>query len=205
MSTGPSARGCVRAGGTPVRGCVGVVIALGIVILAAGVLITGLDSLTAPWAYPLFGRPTLTGHWVGTFVTPSGIHFALYLELERGEAGSGEFRDYFGGRAHWCDDRGRGLENSPVEGSVPPFSGYTGSVEDVQIHIDMGSSPPIGLLPMNFRGEWYQNTLTLQPDLAFWTGSAFQSSTSNPDQSRPITMSMKKAEVNTYRSACAQK
>src|SRR5512141_1185925 len=37
-----------------------------------------LDALVdAPWAYPVFGSPTLTGAWMGEFTVPSGARFAL--------------------------------------------------------------------------------------------------------------------------------
>jgi hypothetical protein len=154
-----SDQGCLRAIGTRVLGCFVLLIALGVLVLAFGGITRGLDALAAPWAYPLLGRPTLTGHWAGTFTTPSGIHFALYIELERAtDPGGGPMSDEvlgepISGRADWCDDRGRHLENSPVSGSVPPFTGYTGSAEQVSIQIEAGHPPPVGLLPTSLKGH----------------------------------------------------
>src|SRR5437870_2119921 len=124
---GGSARGCVGR----VGGCFALLIALAVIVVVFWALTVGLDALlVAPWGYPLFGRPTLAGHWVGTFTTPSGIRFALYLEIERArDEGGGAMSDevsgteLISGRAHWCDDRGRRLENTPVQGSVPSYSG----------------------------------------------------------------------------------
>ncbi len=185
---------------------------LGILIFAGWSFTGGMDALlVAPWAYPLFGRPALAGHWAGTFTTPSGIRFALYLELERaldagGAPESDEERgaELIGGRANWCDDRGRRVENTPVHGSVPSFSGYTGSADAVAIQIEAGSPPPVGLLPTVFQGQWRGDTLTLQPQFSFWTGSAFESSSSNSDQTRPMTVILKKAELDTFTSACGR-
>lgn len=189
-----------------VGGCLGVilVIALGLVALQAFEL--GGDALTAPWAYAIFGYPTLTGHWAGTFTTTSGIKFALYLQLERATASSSEAQaiEYINGRADWCDNQGRHMENVTLSGNVPSFSGYAGSADKVSIHLDEGSSPPLGLLPNNFHGKWDGDTLTFISDFSYNTGNGFQYSDSNPDQSHPVTLSLKRAEIETFRSACAQ-
>lgn len=168
----------------------------------------GSDVLVAPWAYSIFGRPTLTGDWLGTFTTPSGIHYALYLELDRGPLGgegSSEFQgELFSGRGFWCDNRGRHVDNGPLDGSVPIFSGYTGTLAPVAISIDNGNTAPPGLLPVAFHGEWRGDTLALKPDLVIWTGHSMQSSSSDPDQNQPVTITFKKAGLEAYRSACAQ-
>lgn len=196
-----SGKGCLLPGGRSVGGCL-------VLVILAVALVLGFNVLERPWAYPLFGRPTLTGNWVGTFTTPSGRHFALYLELESNPftgPGSSELRgDLFDGRAYWCDDHGRHVENSPMSGSLPMFSGYTGIVGPIAIHIEPEKTSPLGLWPANLSGEWRLDTLTLAPNLVIWTGSGMQSSSNDPDQTQPITISLKKAELDVYRSACAQ-
>lgn len=189
------------------RGCG--VRAVGFLVLAvlAGAVILGFDFFDAPWAYSLFGRPTLTGGWTGTFTTPSGIHFAVYLELDRGPGGEGSTQlrgELFSGRGYWCDNRGRHVDNGRLDGSVPMFSGYTGSLAPVAISIDNGNAAPPGLLPVAFHGEWRGDTLTLRPALAVWTGNSMQTSSSNPDLNQPITITLKKGGLDSYRSACAQ-
>ena len=194
------------------RGCVVVPIAIVVLIGLFWGFTTGFDALlVAPWGYSLFGRPTLAGHWVGTFTTPSGIRFALYLELERArDAGGGAMSDenrgteLISGRADWCDNHGRHLENTPVNGSVPSYSGYDGSADRVVIQLDTGKPPPVGLLPSHFEGQWRANNLTLKPEFSFWTGSAFESSSSNPDQTQPMTIVLRQGEVGEFRAACAQ-
>ncbi len=195
-----SGTGCFRGCGVRTGGC----LVLGILLLA---LVLGFDILEAPWAYPLLGRPTLTGHWAGTFTSRTGTRFALYLELDRGPLLGGSSRErgeWIDGRAYWCDDRGRHVENNPLSASVPMFSGYEGSLEPVVIHIEPGKTAPQGLWPVNLRGEWHLDTFTLTPDLVTFTGHSLQSSTSDPDQAQPVTFSLKKAELDAYRSACAQ-
>jgi hypothetical protein len=165
----------------------------------------GFDILVAPWAYPLFGRPTLTGHWLGTFTTPSGIHFALYLEVDRSflTGGSSERNgELFNGHGRWCDDRGRRAENNVLSGSVPMFAGYHGTVGPVRMHLEPATPPAIGLIPANLHGQWHLDTLTLYPDLAYWTADGYQSSTANPDQNQPITVNLRKAEVDAFELAC---
>lgn len=201
MSPRPiAATGCFRGCGVRSVGC----LVLAVVLIAVAL---GFDVVVAPWAYSLFGRPTLTGGWVGTFTTPSGIHFALYLELDRGAGGEGSSQfqgELFSGRGYWCDNRGRHVDNGPLDGSVPIFSGYTGTIAPVAISMDNGNTAPPGLLPVAFHGEWQGDTLTVKPSLAVWTGQGMQSSSSNPDQNRPITVTMSKGDLEVYRSACAQ-
>ncbi len=196
-----SETGCFRGCGVRTGGC----LVLGILLLA---LVLGFDILEAPWAYSLFGRPTLTGHWLGTFTTPSGIRFALYLEVEHNPVtgpGSSEHEgELFNGRGYWCDNQGRRGENNVVSGSVPMFSGYAGSLGPVSLHLEPANPPPVGYVPANLHGHWHLDTLTLQPDLAFWNGQGYESSSANPDQTQPITINLKKAEVDAYRSTCAQ-
>lgn len=203
-----TARGCASR----IGGCVVGLVAIAVMIVGFWGFTRVVDMLlVAPWGYPLLGRPTLAGHWVSTFTTPSGIRFALYLEIARAlDEGGGTLSDenhgteLISGRAHWCDDRGRHLENMPVQGSVPSYSGYDGSAERVVILIETGKSPPVGLLPSHFEGQWRTDTLRLKPDFSFWTGSAFQSSSSNPDQTQPMTVVLHKGEVAEFRAACAR-
>ena len=187
--------------GVRALGCLG----LGVLCVA---LWLGFDNLEAPWAYPLFGRPTLPGHWAGTFTTPSGIHFALYLELERGTGLAApvlsESDEELSGYANWCDERGRRVERNPLSATVPQFAGFSGVVEPVLIHIEPEKNAPVGLVPVNLRGQWQGDTFTLQSELSVWTGNSLQSSSSNPDQSQPTTIVMQKAEVEAFRSACAR-
>src|SRR5689334_3001467 len=86
-----SARGC----GRQFAGCLLLPFVIAALILVVWGAMVGLDALlVAPWGYPLFGRPTLAGHWVSTFTTPSSINFALYFELERArDAGGGAMSD----------------------------------------------------------------------------------------------------------------
>lgn len=92
----------------------------------------------------------------------------------------------------------------PVQGSVPTYTGYDGSAERVTLQIEAGDAPPGGLLPSHFEGRWGADTLTLKPAFSFWTGSAFQSSGSNLDQTQPMTIVAHKGEPGEFRAACAR-
>jgi hypothetical protein len=178
-----------------------------VLILLLAVAI-GFSILEAPWAYPLFGRPTLTGHWLGTFTTPSGVHFTLYLEVDHSLLTSGSSRmngELFNGHGRWCDDRGRRAEDNLMSGSVPMFAGYRGSIEPVRMHLEPVTPLPVGLVPANLHGQWHLDTLTLIPDLAYWTGKGYQTSSANPDQNRPITVNLRKAEVEAFELLCVRR
>lgn len=53
---------------------------IGLLILSAAFLL-GFDYLVAPWAWGFFGRPTLTGEWIGEFRLPGGQRGAAYPNL----------------------------------------------------------------------------------------------------------------------------
>lgn len=198
----------MRAGISRVGGCLFAIIAIGVFVFVCYGGERAFDVVEAPWAYQLPGRPAMAGHWVSTFATSSGIHFALYMELERGLEGGEPYTNeegvaMIGGRASWCDDQGRHVENHEVSGGVMPFVGYTGSIDPVAIQIAAGDPPPVGLLPTSFKGKWDGDTLTLKSDFSYWTGSAFQAS-DNIDQTQPTTITLRRGEVDTYKAACAK-
>jgi hypothetical protein len=177
-----------------------------IILLVLAVLALAFDVLNAPWAYSIFGRPTLTGRWFGTFTTPSGIRFALDLELDRSFFTADSSRlsgNLFNGKGRWCDDRGRRSDNNVISASAPMFSGYGATLDRVTIHLDPASPPPLGLVPLNLRGQWRRDTLTLTSDLPYWTGQGFRTSTADVDQNRPVAITLTKADGHAFDSACA--
>jgi hypothetical protein len=171
------------------------------------VLALAFDVADAPWAYPIIGRPTLTGQWFGTFTTPTGKRFALDLELERSflTAQSSRFSgNHFNGKGRWCDDRGRRSDNNVIAASAPMFSGYGATLDRVSIHLDPPTPPPLGLVPVNLRGQWRGKTLTLTSDLPYWTGRGYRTSTADPDQNPPAAITLSKADGLAFESACAE-
>ena len=205
-----SSGGLLRSGGGRVLGCVGVLVVLAALVVGFQLFENGADTLAAPWAY---GNPTLTGDWEGTFTTPTGIRFAMFIEIERArdKGGAPVSDDYIGeimgGRGDWCDNHGRHLEDSPVFGSVASYTGFGGKVDNLDLKLQSGdppgNPPPEGLLPAQFHGSWNGDTLTLKPEFSFWTGTAFQAS-DNPDQTQPMTITLERGDLDTYRSACAK-
>ncbi len=93
-------------------------------------------------------------------------------------------------------------EGYAMQGSAPSFSGLTGSLDSIHIHVEPDHATPLGLVPVNLKGKWHLDTLMLQPELPYWTGNSLRTSSNDPDQSQPITMIMKKGEVDAFRSAC---
>lgn len=204
-----AAQGCFGAIFGQLRGCLGFVLILPLLVVGIWVLTQGLDSFSAPWAHSLNGSPTLTGHWLSTFTMPSGIKFAIYMEIERPTGVDSETTDQYAGelitgRAAWCDNQGRHVENGVLTGSVPSFTGFNGSADRVAIQIDAGKTPFKGLLPTFFNGQWKGDTLTLGTDFPIWNGTGLESSTANPDQNPPTMVTFKHGEIEAYRAACAQ-
>src|SRR5258707_917776 len=145
-------RGTTVIGGGGVRSCLGLVVVILILISGVWVLTQGLDSVSAPWAHAAFGSPTLTGHWTSAFTMPSGLKFAVYMEIERPSGVDSETTDRYAGelisgRAAWCDNQGRHVDNGVLTGSVPSFIGFNGSADKVALQIDAGKPQVKGLLP----------------------------------------------------------
>lgn len=176
-----------------------------IFLIVLALLVLAFDAVNAPWAYAVFGS-TLTGRWFGTFTTPSGTRFALDLELDRSflSAQSSRSGNLFDGKGRWCDDRSRRSDDSIVAASAPMFAGYGGTLDGLTIHLDPRTPPPVGMVPLNMRGQWNRDTLTLTTELPIWTGQGYQTSTANPDQSQPVSITLRKADSRAFESACAE-
>lgn len=184
---------------------------IGACVLA--VLVTGIgyaaDAMyAAPWAYPILGRPSLTGNWQGTFTTASGIKFAVFLELHRPVLASGPapLENYQGalltGTADWCDSQGRLAKYLPVTGAVPTASGSDGTADRVEIDLDNGSSPAPGLLLMSLRGKWSGDSLLVKPMFGTWNGQTLVYSADSPDMGGQVTVTLKKVQADAFPQAC---
>ena len=190
--------------------------ALGMLVLLGGmfILLTALNVgwdalLAAPWAHPLFGRPTLTGSWVGEFTSPSGIKFALYLDLERAKRPDGRYDTERGlgailtGQAGWCDNQNRHAENIPLGGSAPSFAGFNGSLDDVHLTLERASHPQAGLLLDEFDGNWQTDSLRLTPTFLVWDGSDYVISSGNPDLTQPISILLERGDRAAFEALCS--
>lgn len=198
-----------KAANQRVRGCLVGLLAVCAFIPIFAVVLYGLDALVdAPWAYPWFGHSTLTGIWEGEFTTRSGDHFALLIDLGRKvtSEGSPQTEELEGallaGQAQWCDSKGRRQDNIDIHGSVPSLQGYDGTAGGVEIDLESAKNPPQGLLPDTFEGRWNGDTLILETKFLYWNGSAFVYSSTNPDLTAPLTVTLKRADEGVFRTAC---
>ena len=184
---------------------------LGAIILSVAATTIGYaaDAMyAAPWAYPVFGRPTLTGTWQGIFSTPSGVKFALFLKLQRPVLANGTalLQNYQGalvtGIGSWCDSEGRLAQNLPITGALPISAGYNGTADRLELDLDNGSSPAPGLLLMSLQGKWRGDTLVLQPMFGTWNGKTLVYSDNSPDVQGKINIALKKVESDAFPQAC---
>jgi hypothetical protein len=194
-------------------GCIlGLALLLGAMFMILTVFNLGWDTLVAaPWAHALFGRPTLTGIWTGKFTSPSGIQFALYLDIERAKRPDGRYDTERGlgailsGQAEWCDNQGRHAENIPIQGSVPAYAGFNGSLDEVHLALERASRPQAGLLPDELDGSWQTDTLTLTPTFLFWDGTDYTISSGDPDLTQPITIRLNRGDQTAFQALCKTK
>ena len=198
-----------RKKGTGFFGCViGFLILFGAVYGISTVFTEGWDILEAPWAHSLSGQPTLTGSWTGEFTSPSGVQFALYLVIGRARRSDGRYNTQrtigaiVNGQARWCDNSGRHVENVPISGSVPAFTGFNATANKVHIALMLTGQTVAGLWPDELDGKWNGDTLTLHPNLANWDGN---NTVSTVDESTELlTITMKKGDLNTYEDLCKE-
>jgi len=170
-----------------------------VVLLVGGLVVAGFSTawdalVTAPWAYGLQGRPTLTGVWTGALTTPRGAHYRVALTLTREKTARGGFsRDSstgwpsIVGRVAWCP------APSP-SGATYGLSGDAnrdGSV--VHLTATHPRHPPTGLLPDRLRGAWHGTTLALRVQLQDYDGHAYVYSSDNPDVTTTIGLTLHKS------------
>ncbi len=194
-----------RKKGTGLFGCiVGFAILLGAMYIISTTFVEGWDMLVAPWAHSLSGQPTLTGTWTGEFTTSNGVQFALYLSIGRARRPSGNYDTQrslgaiLDGQAAWCDNSGRHVENVPISGSVPTFSGFGGTADKIHIALILTGQTMAGLWPDELDGKWAGDTLTLQPHLANWDGDNTVATVD--ETAEPVLMT--KGDQETYQSLC---
>jgi hypothetical protein len=195
------------------RGRLPYLVALCLAVPVFAGLCYALDALVdAPWAYAVYGRPTLTGAWTSEFSMPGGTHFALLLDLQRPLLINSEIQAegdqgaLITGQGSWCDDHGRHDDDIPLEGWVPVLSGSGDAASEIELSLQTTAHPQPGLQPTYFAGAWDRDTLTLSPKFVYWDGFAqvFATSSSNPDFTATLTLVLKKSDEVSFRAACAR-
>ncbi len=191
------------------RGCLLFAGALCLLIPLIAAIRYGWDAgVEAPWASTLWHKQTLTGTWLGTFTLPTGLEFALYLDLHHDSLSLGRLTlqgttgAAISGEASWCDSEGRQALHLPIRGGVPLFRGYNDSAGGLEIFVHSPVQPDIGLLPDIYTGKWRAGTLVLQPSFSSDTGRAFGYSRDNLDLKGPILITLHKADEVSFRETC---
>lgn len=186
-------------------GCVTRLLLLLVIVAVALGLVYGFDILvTAPWAYGIFGRSTLTGSWTGTVQTQRGARYVFYLHLEHSRyftdlpttegTGRGGLGKIFGSLS-WCARDGL-TRSLTVEGTADH------SASHVNIGVHVPDHPRSGLYPSSFHGAWHGSTLALRVSFVWRQGiSAISSSARWPD----LSLTMHKRGYRAYQAACAQR
>lgn len=179
-------------------GCLGTLLALIVVIAVVFVVENGGDYLLfAPWAYGWFGQPTLTGTWVGTMTTHSGVRYVVYLQLERDRNYKGTPLNSRGGEADidghaaWC---ARGV---PGTTTTTIFGSANRSASNMSLGTHMLLNPPPGPYPLYFRGAWHGTTLVLHVSYDIVRNHAYGSAPT------PVPVTFHKRGYSAYQAACA--
>lgn len=193
-------------GGRPRQGCAGCLLRsiLGLVafFVIGGAIVIFFDWLSAPWAWPFFGRPTLTGEWVGTFTLPGGQHGAAYLNLTHpipvhpGYSMYGSNLREIRGTAQTCFTPS-GVQSYDVSGD--------GATDGKSVVMGMGAQKPTlpGYALEDLRGVWSGDPLTLSVRFTHITdtkGSTIVGG--DPNETQPTTIIFHKSGQQDFVKAC---
>lgn len=183
------------------RGCLTTLLVL---VLVVGVVLGieyGVDYLLfAPWAYGIFGQPTLTGNWKGTVKTHSGLQYTFYLQLDRNRDSDGVPTSTRGnadldGHLSWC---ARGIPSTTA--SVFGFANRSASA--ITLEANEIRNPPQGLYPLDFHGSWHAPTLVLRVTFSLVRGHGYVYSSAIPDEVHPVRLTLHKRGQSAYQEVC---
>lgn len=185
-------------------GCVGNLIkVIGILVLALA-FAAGADYVDAPWSWGLFGQPTLTGEWVGTFTLPAGQHGAAYLNLTHDHNFTRDVRDSysihnlppFNGTAQGCIGKG-GVQAYSL------YGGATSDGRDVEMVLQAQKPTVPNYALHELKGSWNEDKLTLAGTLTTILDSQGSTlSKSEPNQSQPTTIAFHRGGQADFEIAC---
>ncbi len=174
------------------------------------VLILGLafvavfDYLDAPWAWGIFGHPTLTGGWVGSFRLPEGQRGVAYLNLTHDYNATHDVRDAFSihnlppfeGQAQGCIGQG-GVQSYSL------YGGATGNGQDVEVVLQAQKPTVPNFALHELKGTWEGAKLTLAGTVTTildTKGSTLVAS--EPNQTQPTTILFHRGSPADFAQAC---
>jgi hypothetical protein len=184
--------------------CLGNIVSLiGLLILAV-IFSAVFDYLVAPWSWGVFGKPTLTGEWVGTYKLPQGQVGAAYLNLTHDHNPTYDVRDSysihnlppFGGTGQGCIGTS-GIQAYSLSG------GATSNGQNVEVSFKAQKPTVPGYALQSLKGAWDGSSLTLAG--TFTTILDTQDSTrvgSEPNQTQPTTIVFHNGSRGDFAKAC---
>ncbi len=176
-----------------------------IVILILGLaFVAGFDYVDAPWSWDLWGRPTLTGEWLGQFRLPEGQVGVAYLNLTHDHNATRDVRDAysihnlppFQGNALGCIGQG-GVQSYSL------YGGATANGQDVEITLQ-AQKPTIPNFALHeLKGAWAGDQLQLTGTVTTILDSKGSTQVnSEPNQRQPTTIVFHKASKADFEKAC---
>jgi hypothetical protein len=176
-----------------------------IVVLILGLAFAaGFDYVDAPWSWGVFGQPTLTGEWVGSFRLPEGQLGAAYLNLTHDHNATHDVRGAsyihnlppFNGTAQGCIGTAE-VQTYSLDG------GATANGQDVEMTL-RAQKPTIPNFALHeLKGTWNGDTLTLAGTVTTildTKGSTMLKS--EPNQTQPTAIVFRKGGQADFEKAC---
>jgi hypothetical protein len=185
-------------------GCLGNVVRLVGILVLAVIFIAAFDYVDAPWSWGLFGKPTLTGEWVGTFKLPQGQIGAAYLNLTHDHNPTYDTRHTysihnlppFGGNGQGCIGTS-GVQAYLIDGG----SAANGLDVEMTLQAQKPTVPNYALHEL--KGAWAGDSLTLAgtfTTILDTKGSTLLKSESN--QTQPTTIKFHRGDQADFENAC---
>ncbi len=76
-------------------GCLVNLVKIVVILILGLAFVAGFDYVDAPWSWDLWGRPTLTGEWLGQFRLPEGQPGVAYLNLTHDHNATRDVREAY--------------------------------------------------------------------------------------------------------------
>ena len=176
------------------------------VIVGGNMFSSRIDRWRFPWGYPSSGRPTLTGSWVGSLRTATGLQRGVIIDMKLPDI-SGRRRKYRRSRYGSLEGTARTCDES---GLVRAFtvSGAPENRDATRLHLTglPVEKPALnGLRLGTMQGTWDQaNTLHIEAQLYVEKDGGTTSGADYPDTEKPAPLHMTHGGDSEFRAVCAR-
>lgn len=184
-----------------------ILILLAVIVFGGNAFWRQLDRWRFPWAYGSSGRPTLTGTWVGSLTTATGLPRGVIVQMDLPRISAERRRQYrrtkYGtleGTALTCDEAGQ-IRSFTVNGSPD-------TRDATRMHLAFRASEkpaPQGLTLSSVQGVWDRgNTIHMQAHFYVEKDGGAITGPDYPDTDKEAQLHMVRGSDSEFTKVCDQ-